>query len=215
MPEHTPSRRGLLAAVAAVAAGGCLDRVATPATETPGDTRRPQSDTESADADPTARSPTDETPTARAVSVTPTHADVGPDWPTPTAGATAGYASDPVATVAVGSDDARPPDVEPHEVVIRNATDAERRVETRVWLNGESVVDRTDALPAAGELLVDLREPGRYVIAVRADRDDRGVVVSNREREWFDCNESATTVAVRQTGYARGFITTSLACATP
>lgn len=215
MPEHTPSRRGLLAAVAAAAAGGCLDRVAAPATETPGDTERSASGPDTSEGDATPRTPTDETPTARAASVTPTHAEVGPDWPTPTAGATAGYASDPVATATVGSDDARPPDVEPHEVVLRNETDAERRVATRVWLNGTRVVDRTDALPAAGELLVDLREPGRYVVAVRADRDDRGVVVSNREREWFDCNESATTVAIRQTGYARGFVTTSLACATP
>lgn len=213
MPEHTPSRRGLLAVVAAATTGGCLDGVGTPSTETPVDTEQSPSGGDAADPTPTttpADGSADRTP-----SPTPTHADVGPDWPTPAPGSTLGYASDPVATVTVGDPDGRPPDVEPHEVVVRNETDAERRVVTRVWRNGSQVVDRTDALPTDRELLVDLQEPGRYVVAVRALRDDRGVVVSNRDRQWFDCNESATTVSVRQTGYARGFITTDLACSTP
>jgi hypothetical protein len=87
-------------------------------------------------------------------------------------------------------------------------------VTTRIWRDGTRVVARTDTLPAGRDLLFELREAGQYLVAVRARRDERGVVVSNRERTWFDCNESATTVAVTPDGYARGFITTDLACTT-
>ena len=122
--------------------------------------------------------------------------------------------------------------MKPHQVVVRNGTadtsttdgastagdtttaDA-TRITTRVWRDGTRIVARTDTLAAGRDLLVDLWEPGQYLVAVRAARDERGVVVSNRERTWFDCNESATTVAVTPDGYARGFITTDLACSTP
>ena len=194
MSTHAPSRRELLTVVAAAVGGGCLD---------------------------------DTTSTTRSASATPTRADVGPDWPTPDSGTRPGYTTDPVATAVVGDADQRPSNVEPHQVVVRDRTadtsttdgthttaDA-TRITTRVWRDGTRVVARTDTLAVGRDLLVDLREPGRYLVAVRAARDERGVVVSNRERTWFDCNESATTVAVTPDGYARGFITTDLACSTP
>jgi len=190
---HAPSRRELLTVVAAAVGGGCLD---------------------------------DTTSTTRSASATPTRADVGPDWPTPDSGTRPGYTTDPVATVVVGDADQRPSNVKPHQVVVRNGTaDASTtgdtttadatRITTRVWRDGTRAVARTDTLAAGRDLLVDLREPGQYLVAVRAARDERGVVVSNRERTWFDCNDSATTVAVTPDGYARGFITTDLACSTP
>ncbi len=193
MSTHAPSRRELLAVVAAAVGGGCLD---------------------------------DTTSTTRSASATPTRADVGPDWPTPDSGTRPGYTTDPVATAVVGDADQRPSNVKPHQVVVRNGTaDASTtgdtttadatRITTRVWRDGTRVIARTDTLAAGRDLLVDLREPGQYLVAVRAARDERGVVVSNRERTWFDCNDSATTVAVTPDGYARGFITTDLACSTP
>lgn len=216
---HAPSRRELLAVVAAAVGGGCLDDPASPPPEeTPIDV-----------AVSSSGASTDTTPAARSSTPTSTDTDQRPDWPTPDSGARPAYTTDPAATVVVGDADQRPPNVEPHQVVVSAADGSETaggtdgstattdgtRVTTRVWRDGTRVVARTDTLAVGRDLLVDLREPGRYLVAVRAARDERGVVVSNRERTWFDCNESATTVAVTPDGYARGFITTALACSTP
>jgi hypothetical protein len=182
--DHTPARRRLLAVVAAAVGGGCLD------------------------------------PTASPVGATPDGSDVGPDWPTPDATTHSGYAADPAATVVVGDDDRRLSTVEPHQIVVTTTADESNdtstpvsaRVTTRVWRDTTRVVGRTDTLSPDRSLLVDLREQDRYLVAVRAARDSRGVVVSNRDRTWFDCNESATTVAVTPDGYERGFITTTMGC---
>lgn len=228
---HTPARRGVLAVVAAAVGGGCLNDVASTSSEERSVDTDASSRSLSTDQTPTRAASPDATSPPRSSTTTPTHADVGPDWPTPDSGARPAYTTDPAATTVVGDADERPSNVEPHQVVVSAAGGTETasdtsttddptatddtRVTTRVWRNGTRVVARTDTLPAGLDLLVDLQEPGRYLVAVRAARDERGVVVSNRDRTWFDCNESATTVAVTPDGYARGFITTDLACATP
>lgn len=230
--DHTLSRRRVLATVAAVATGGCLDAGTSGPGATAADTDAPPSEADPTDStnstdstDPTGSA--DPTST-RSASATPPRADVGPDWPAPDATTTPGYGAEPTATAAVGDPERRPSGMEPHGVVVRNAaggtataddtttTDgAATRITTRVWRDGTRVLARTDPLATGEFLRVTLREPGGYLVAVRAAPDRRGVVVSNRDRTWFDCNASTTTVEARPEGYARGYITTSLACVTP
>ncbi|WP_435176178.1 hypothetical protein [Halorussus sp. AFM4] len=100
---------------------------------------------------------------------------------------------------------------ENHPVTVRNATDRRRDVALEIggegdekpWFREEYTLD-TDT-----NLVVDLRDPRNYAIAVRVGERSETVEVPESR---FDCNASATDVAIREDGLESRSISTAMAC---
>jgi len=110
-----------------------------------------------------------------------------------------------VSTLAVGRGS------EHHQVWVWNATDAGREVVLEIAgaADGEHWFRETYALDGGESLVVDLRESRRY--AIRVGVGDRETTVEVPESQ-FDCNDSATDIAVRESDIENGTISTQMAC---
>ena len=106
-----------------------------------------------------------------------------------------------------------PADATHHRAVIWN-DDADSReigVRFRRLETGETPLDLTPTFPAYGSLRVDVYRRADYVLCVDPpEGTERKLGV---RRDFVDCNDSATHVAVRPDGSVRGrVISTALAC---
>lgn len=102
---------------------------------------------------------------------------------------------------------------EHHQVWAWNATRASREVS--VGIGGEPDAEpwfrETYALDAGANLAIDLREARQYVIRVSVGAGEPETTVEVPESR-FDCNDSATDVAVREDEIASQTISTQEAC---
>jgi len=118
-------------------------------------------------------------------------------------------AGDPFATRRVGD----PSEDHHHRVVVWN-DDSERRsigIRLRDVEADASVLDAAPTFPAYGSLLVEVYRPTDYVLDVAPPTDtDRTLGI---RRDFVDCNDSATHVAVRPDSSIRArVVSTALAC---
>ncbi|NHN59956.1 MULTISPECIES: hypothetical protein [Halorussus] len=98
-----------------------------------------------------------------------------------------------------------------HPVTAWNVTDRSRDVALEIagegdaepWFRGEYALD------ADTNLIVDLRDPRHYAVTVRVGERSKTVDVPKSR---FDCNNSATDVAIREDGIESRSISTSMAC---
>jgi hypothetical protein len=98
---------------------------------------------------------------------------------------------------------------------LQNADDTAHSFRVRIWSDGTRRLTETYDVPANSEVTFALHEQATTVVAVRETSAEQGVVVSNREREWFDCNDSWTYLQLGGDGtFSRGFTTTQMACRT-
>ena len=115
-----------------------------------------------------------------------------------------------VAEPTVGNPARRSEDTEPHGVFVWNATDndetAQFTVERQEWQYEESFL-----LPADTAVELSLAEPGAYRVTVAVG----GVSVRyGIERDWFDCNASATRVGFFGDEFRSSLISTAMLCST-
>ena len=118
-------------------------------------------------------------------------------------------ANDPFETHRVGT----PEDGAHHSAVVWN-DDAERRriaVRLRSASTGEPVVDATADFPAYGTLRIAIFRKRDYVLDVSPPGEAERTL--GIRRDFVDCNDSATHVAVRPDGSVRArVLSTALAC---
>lgn len=121
--------------------------------------------------------------------------------------------SKPFRAFAVGNRDtvANPDDNLAHRVWVWNDTDEERAISVTLATGGTTVLDKREEFPTRVPLVIDLREPRPYELTVRAGDHEQTVEIP---RSQFDCNHSATDVAVQRDEILDGTITTELACGT-
>lgn len=104
--------------------------------------------------------------------------------------------SDPFAVLAVG--DRRfvpPPRAEPHSIRVWNDSPSPRPVSLELVVGSDDTVFTRDVrFPADGVFAVDLLEPANYRLVLGGDASEHAVDVDAAQ---FDCNSSATDVAVR------------------
>lgn len=120
---------------------------------------------------------------------------------------------DPFHSLAVGSREnvSNPNDNKPHVLAVWNATDEATTVKLALTADGQTILDDQYEFESGANIAIELREPGRYELVVRAgDREE----VATVERGRFDCNDSATDVAIRDHEIESGWITTEMACST-
>ncbi|UPV75145.1 hypothetical protein M0R89_03525 [Halorussus limi] len=110
-----------------------------------------------------------------------------------------------VATLAVGRGS------DHHQVWVWNATERSREVTVGIagGADAEPWFSKRYALDAGANLAIDLRESGDYAITVGLG--DREKIVEVPESR-FDCNESATDVAIRADRIESASISTSEGC---
>jgi hypothetical protein len=100
-----------------------------------------------------------------------------------------------------------------HRAVVWN-DDADRRtieVELRAAATGESIVDATTEFPAYGSLRIEIYRARDYVLDIALSNEDERML--GIRRDFVDCNDSATHVAVRPDGSVRARVfSTALAC---
>lgn len=118
----------------------------------------------------------------------------------------------PFARLAVG--DRRfvlRPNEKPHSVWLWNDSSASRTIPLRLVLDGGSVVfERTVTFPVDGVFAVALLEAADYRLELGKGADGESVAV---DRSLFDCNDSATDVAIRADGSVDSRVTaTTMGC---
>lgn len=98
-----------------------------------------------------------------------------------------------------------------HQVWVWNASGRSREVSLGIGGedDGEPWFRESYALDTDANLVVDLRESRRYAITVQAGEQSETVEISESR---FDCNASATDVAIRADGIESRSISTSMAC---
>ena len=98
-----------------------------------------------------------------------------------------------------------------HPVWVWNVTDRNRDVAVEIggeadakpWFRGNYALD------ADANLVVDLRDPWNYAITVEVGERSETVKIPE---SWFDCNASATDVAIRGDGIESRSISTTMKC---
>lgn len=210
----SPSRRTLIrtcGVALSAAVGGCLSSSGgSPTTDTEPTAGAPSTDG--------PNSTTDSTTTPKATTAPPEVREVaGVDRNVPSALAAKSSevepSEDPFRSFAVGSREnvSNPDDNELHVLAVWNATGEALTVELELTADVETILDDRYEFESGASLAIELREPGRYELAVHAgDREE----VATVERGRFDCNDSATDVAIRDDEIETGWITTELACST-
>ena len=193
----SPSRRTLLRSFGVAltgAVGGCLSSSGTD----------PTTETESAEPTTTATSNENGPPTVREVD--------GVDRKVPNA-LVVESSGEPSRAFAVGSREnvPNPDDEKPHVLAVWNDIDLPLSVDLTLSADGSAVLDDHYDLALGAHLAFELREPRSYELTVRPGDREETVAV---ERDRFDCNDSATDVAVREDEIAHSTITTELACKT-
>jgi hypothetical protein len=120
----------------------------------------------------------------------------------------------PQETVTVGDPEtvAFPQNNGPHDLRVWNDAAAERSLSVTVVRGGESVLDRTFTLAADAWVQVRLHAPAGYDLSVSAGEVAGSLTVS---RSQFDCNQSWTTVAVRETAVEDRTVSTAMGCPGP
>ncbi|RLM53615.1 hypothetical protein DVK02_12240 [Halobellus sp. Atlit-31R] len=148
--------------------------------------------------------------------LSPSDADTPTQSQTPESLPPSGYgtisefdAGEPFRTRRVGD----PADDHHHRVVVWNDDSDRRRIGLRLRAvdGGSAVLDAAPTFPAYGSLLVEVFRPRDYVLDVRPPTDaDRTLGI---RRDFVDCNDSATHVAVRPDSSIRArVVSTALAC---
>jgi hypothetical protein len=104
--------------------------------------------------------------------------------------------SDPFGVLAVGDRQfVPPPRAEPHSIRVWNDSSSRRLVSLKLVVGSSNTVFSRDVeFPAGGVFAVDLVEPASYRLVLGSDADEHAVDVDAAQ---FDCNSSATDVAVR------------------
>ena len=98
-----------------------------------------------------------------------------------------------------------------HPVWVWNASDRPRDLSLEIGGKGDEKrwFRGSYALDTATNLVVDLRDPWDYVITVRVGERSETVEIPKSR---FDCNASATDVAIRDGGIESRSISTTMAC---
>lgn len=124
-----------------------------------------------------------------------------------------GSNEEPLLSLAVGSriNVSNPDDSKPHIAQVWNDTDGTLSVELELTADGVTLLDETYEFDADANLAIEFRQPSNYELTVRAD-DHEKLVEIHRGR--FDCNDSATDVAIRGNEIEHSTVTTSMACST-
>lgn len=140
------------------------------------------------------------------------------DWPTPadsdtnvTAGSPPGD-PDHAKQIDPGDDGRAADTVAPHRVVVRNGGDEPRRVAVRVTRRDREHPLGERRLRPDETLVVGLFPPGGYVVYLRDLTADRRMAVGSADRNWFDCNDSWTTLVLTDGGIGVTGGRTTVAC---
>jgi len=111
--------------------------------------------------------------------------------------------ADPVESFAVGDRESVPfpKNNNPHDVRVYNDADRMRSMTLSLRREGETVLERTIAVPGGRRVDATLNEPAAYRLAIALDGED-GVTGTpvEVERSWFDCNISVTATVVGPDG---------------
>lgn len=197
-------RRDLLAGVGTVGAlalAGCTAEGDAPADEGEDPTDTP------ADGTPTGRDTTQ--PTEEPTTDDPGRiGDDGNGWNP--------GSETPVETAVVGDPEtvAFPENNRPHAVRVWNDADAGRDLGLTLATAGETILERTVAVPADGWLSLRLAEPAAYELAIAVDGEPAGTVAVRRGL--IDCNGSSTNVTVGPDATVTSkTVSTMLACPGP
>ena len=154
-----------------------------------------------------------DTPTSAPDSPVPT-----PDYPESTGEVETFDPAETVEEVQVGSREgvANPDNNLPHDVRVWNraSTDVVARIRLVDYVEGSVALDETYDLPADAAVTLSILEPSSYVLEVRVpEAGTRETLSVPRPR--FDCNNSATRVAVSADGNIDSMlITTAVFCRT-
>ncbi|WP_306059322.1 hypothetical protein [Natronococcus wangiae] len=105
-------------------------------------------------------------------------------------------ADEPLDRVTIGDADAADED-DGTTVYLWNDGSDERSIATRVVHDGETVLERTDAVPADAYLVLTLLEPGTYEMTVAAGDTQSDMTL---EHSGADCDRSEAVIALRETG---------------
>ncbi|WP_137288207.1 hypothetical protein [Natronorubrum halophilum] len=84
-----------------------------------------------------------------------------------------------------------------HTMYVRNETDDERSITIQIDRDGESVLDRTEDVPADAFLEIVLAESGTYEAAVESETMRTTTSITRPDD---DCEESRTLVTLRDGG---------------
>ncbi|WP_158055531.1 hypothetical protein [Halorussus halophilus] len=119
--------------------------------------------------------------------------------------------TDPEIAFVVGE---RPEDTfahKPHLFAVWNDTESSLSVELALTSNETTLLEQSVELDSGQQVPIELREPRRYELVVRADGREKTVTVP---RSQLDCNDSATDVLVRPEEVVVGSVTTDMGCGT-
>lgn len=103
-------------------------------------------------------------------------------------------------------------ELRPHSIRVWNDSPTERTVAIalRRGPEPEPVLDEAFAVPADASVAVVLNEPAAYTAALRSGEATATIAVAEK---WFDCNYSATEVALSaDEGFRWQFVTTFAEC---
>ncbi|MEZ3115554.1 hypothetical protein RYH80_06445 [Halobaculum sp. MBLA0147] len=140
------------------------------------------------------------------------------DWPTPGDSDTEVTPElppgDPAHAVQIGQSDERDGEdaAAPHRVVVRNGSDEPRRVAVRVTRRDREHPLGERRLRPDETLVVGLFPPGGYVVFLRDLTGDHRLAVGSADRNWFDCNDSWTTLVLTDGGIGVTGGRTTVAC---
>lgn len=114
-------------------------------------------------------------------------------------------ADEPLEQFAIGDADAADESV-PHLVYVWNAADDDQTMSVRVVHEGETVLERTESVPADAYLAIELHETGSYETAVTVGSASNETTITRSDA---DCDESRTIMAFRAQGIQT---TTTMSC---
>ncbi|WP_408958310.1 hypothetical protein [Natrinema sp. 74] len=101
----------------------------------------------------------------------------------------------------------------PHELVLRNESDANRTVTVAVTTGEDTLLERDVTVSAGRSLEVVLAEPRSYAVTVTtAGSGGESSATVGVDREPFDCTRSSTTATLRGSGIGMRSVSESIAC---
>lgn len=109
----------------------------------------------------------------------------------------------------------------PVQVWVRNGTDERREVgvELAESADADSWFARSYDFESGAQFVIELRTPGEYAVTVRVGGVAEAADGANEEtvavpESWFDCNDSAMEVILREKEIEKTGITTDVDCST-